>query len=157
MNRFRLLVAGMALPFIAQAAAPAPKPDLPAFELALIDMQGQKKVLGTLPGSVFAPRVSPDGTRVAFELADDSLPKQPDNRRLYVAELDKLDKRHPLQVTVTTTRNLAPVWSDESDGIAFLASGMLRTPFSGSVRMARYSPCTWWMEELPRAGTRAGC
>ena len=123
MNRFRLLVAGMGLSFIAHAAEPAPNPNPAGFELALIDMQGQKKVLGTLPGSVFAPRVSPDGTRVAFELADDSLPKQPDNRRLYVAELDKLDKRRPLQVTVTTTRNLAPVWSDESDGIAFLASG----------------------------------
>ncbi|HYP81401.1 MAG TPA: hypothetical protein VEQ17_14000, partial [Steroidobacteraceae bacterium] len=123
MNRFRLLVAGMALPFIAQAAAPAPKPDLPAFELALIDMQGQKKVLGTLPGSVFAPRISPDGTRVAFELADDTLPNQPENRRLYVAELDKLDKRRPLMVTVTTTRNLAPVWSADSEWIAFLATG----------------------------------
>jgi len=123
MNRFRLLVAGMALPVIAQAAAPAPKADLPAFELTLIDMQGQKKVLGTLPGSVFAPRISPDGTRVAFELADDTLPNQPDNRRLYVAELDKLDKRRPLMVTVTTTRNLAPVWSADSEWIAFLATG----------------------------------
>ena len=125
MNRLRLLVAGLALPFIAQAAAPAPRPpDLPAFELTLIDMQGQKKVLGTLPGSVFAPRISPDGTRVAFELADDTLPNQPENRRLYVADLDKLDKRRPLMVTVTTTRNLAPVWSADSEWIAFLATGV---------------------------------
>jgi len=123
MNRFRLLVAVMAVSGIAQAAEPVPAASPASFQLTLVDMQGQKKVLGTLPGSVFAPRVSPDGTRVAFELTDDTLPNQPDNRRLYVADLDKLDKRHPLMVTVTTTRNMAPVWSADGEMIAFLASG----------------------------------
>jgi Tol biopolymer transport system component len=119
MIRSGLLLAIAAFIGIAHAAAPAPAP--PAFELALVDMQGQKKVLGTLPASVFAPRLSPDGTRVAFELAEDGGP--PQNSRLYVAELDKLDKRRALQLTVTTARNLAPVWSADSDWIAFLALG----------------------------------
>lgn len=117
MIRVSWLAAGMALVGIAQSA----EPPRPGFELALVDMQGQKKVLGTLPASVFAPRISPDGTRVAFELAEDGGP--PQNSRLHVAELDKLDKRRPLQLTVTTARNLAPVWSADNDWIAFMATG----------------------------------
>jgi len=117
MIRVSWLAAGMALVGIAQSA----EPPRPGFELALVDMQGQKKVLGSLPASVFAPRVSPDGSRVAFELAEDGGPAQ--NSRLYVAELDKLDKRRPLQLTVTTARNMAPVWSADSDWVAFLATG----------------------------------
>lgn len=117
MIRVSWLAAGLAILGIAQAA----EPPRPGFELALVDMQGQKTVLGTLPASVFAPRISPDGTRVAFELAEEGGP--PDNSRLYVAELDKLDKRRPLQLTVTTARNLAPVWSADNDWIAFLATG----------------------------------
>src|SRR4051794_27026044 len=118
MSRFLLVAAGMTVVGMAHAAAPAPSPGpvapAPAvansgpasYQLALVDMQGQKKVLGTLPASVFAPRVSPDGKRVAFELADDAIVKsQPDNRRLFVAEMDKLDKRLALQVTPITTRN----------------------------------------------------
>src|SRR5690606_17705259 len=40
----------------------------PSYELALVDLDGRKEVLGHLPGTVFAPRVSPDGTRVAFDI-----------------------------------------------------------------------------------------
>ena len=36
------------------------------FELTLVDVDGTKKVLGQLPPSVYAPRISPDGKRVAF-------------------------------------------------------------------------------------------
>jgi eukaryotic-like serine/threonine-protein kinase len=129
MRNFQLLAA-LAIAGITQAAdlkpAPAPvsPPDPAAFQLALVDEQGQKTVLGTLPPSLFAPRVSPDGKRVAFELAEDGAPAgQPPNMRLYVADLNALDKRRALQYTLTSTRNIAPVWSPEGDFIVFLAQG----------------------------------
>lgn len=128
MNRFMLL-AGLVFVGMAHAAAPvpaaapAPAPAPPGYELTLVDMQGQKKVLGTLPPSVFAPRISPDGRRVAFELADPPAPNTPEFIRPYVAELDKLDKRRALQATLTAPRNYAPVWSADGDWIVFLASG----------------------------------
>jgi len=129
MSRIGLLAASMVLFTVAHGAEPparttpnaAPAPA--TFELALVDLQGQKKVLGTLPGSVFAPRLSPDGTRVAFELTEPPAAGQPQTRRLYVAELDQLDKRRALQLTITTTLNTAPVWSPDGDWIMFLASG----------------------------------
>jgi Tol biopolymer transport system component len=121
MKRLILLAAGMALIGIAQAGAPPPAP---GFELALVDMQGQKKVLGLLPGTVFAPRVSPDGKRVAFEQLDPPAgPGEPELQRLYVAELDKVDNRKAMQVTITARRNTAPVWSPDGDWLAFLATG----------------------------------
>jgi eukaryotic-like serine/threonine-protein kinase len=124
MNRIRLLAIGMAFMGIAQSAEQSPAPAPAAFQLALVDLQGQKKVLGTLPNSVFSPRLSPDGTKVVFELADVPIPANaPQVMRLYVAALDQLDKRRVLQQTVTATRNLAGVWSDDGDWIVFMASG----------------------------------
>ncbi len=118
MNRFRLLAAGMAFFGIAHAAAPNPA----SFELALVDMQGKKTVLGTVAG-VVAPRISPDGTRVAYEMADPTAPTGPQTVQLYVAQLNKLDQKKALQFTLTTVRNQYPVWSADSDWIAFVATG----------------------------------
>lgn len=129
MNRLQALI-GMAILGVGYAAEPppaAPKAAPPAptpFELALVDLQGQKKALGTLPDFVFAPRVSPDGTRVVFELADPrTAANQPQVLRLYVAPLDKLDNRRALQQPVTSSLNVAPVWSDDGEWIAFVAQG----------------------------------
>jgi eukaryotic-like serine/threonine-protein kinase len=120
MNRFKMLVAGMAFLGAVHAAEPNPT----AFEMTLVDMQGQKKVLGTVPGSVFSPRVSPEGRRVAFEQLDPPAgPGEPELLRLYVGELTALDKRRPMQETVSARRNLAPIWSPDGDWLAFLASG----------------------------------
>ncbi len=121
----RLLALVVAMTGIASAAeAPAPPPGPAAYQLALVTEQGVRTVLGTLPPSVFAPRVSPDGQQVAFELAEDGAAKgQPVNMRLYVAPLASPDKRRALQYTLTSTRNIAPVWSPEGDFIVFLAQG----------------------------------
>jgi Tol biopolymer transport system component len=120
MKRFRLLLSMLLLSGIGHAA----QPQQDAFQLTLVDMQGQKRILGTLPGTVFAPRVSPDGRKVAFELTDPPAgPNDPQLQRIYVAELDKLDQRRALPSTVITTRNLAPIWSPDGDWIAFLATG----------------------------------
>lgn len=120
MNRSMLLAAALAM----SAAAHAAEPDPGAVELALVDLAGQKKVLGTLPASVFAPRVSPDGRRVAFELAEPPTP--PDTTpgmRLQVAELDKVDKPRALPLTIIARRNMAPVWSPDGDWLVFTAMG----------------------------------
>ena len=93
-----------------------------AYDLALVDMQGMKKVLGSLPGAA-APRVSPNGKRVAFEQPDSTGVLGPQSLIIHVAELDKLDKRKPLQPTLTTIRNSNPVWSHDSDWVAFVATG----------------------------------
>lgn len=126
MNGFRLLAAMVAMAGIAHAAEqpPAAPPQPTAYHLALVTEQGQKTLLGTLPPSVFAPRVSPDGKQVAFELAEDGAAAgQPPNMRLQIAPLEAPDKRRALQYTLTSTRNIAPVWSPEGDFIAFLAQG----------------------------------
>lgn len=120
MIRLGLLCAIVALPGIASAAEPAPG----ATELALVDMTGQKQVLGTVPSTVFSPRVSPDGRRVVFELADGpQAAGAPASTRLFVADLRQIDQRRPLPLTLHSTRNLAAVWSPEGDHVVFMASG----------------------------------
>lgn len=120
MNRLKLLAAGIAFIGIAQGA----QPETTGFELALVDMQGQKKVLGTVPATAIAPRVSPDGTRVAFEQKDPPAgPGEPELTKIYVAPLADLEKRKGMQVTVIARQNIGAVWSPEGDRIAFLATG----------------------------------
>lgn len=117
MIRSKLAAAILSLLGVAHAAEPQP-----AFELALVDLRGGKQVLGTLPGSVFSPRLSPDGERVAFELSDG--PPAPNQvLQLHVARLDALEDRRALPLTVIAQRNLAPVWSPNGEWIAFMASG----------------------------------
>jgi Tol biopolymer transport system component len=82
-------------------------------QLVLMDLQGQKKVLGNLPDSVGAPRVSPDGKQVTFDLDD----------KVYVADLDNLDQRRALQQTIVEPRNLAPIWSHDELWVVFQGSG----------------------------------
>lgn len=118
MIRTGLLAVAMACCGAVRAAAP-PAPD---FDLALVDMQGQKKMIGTLPGSTFSPRVSPDGRRVAFEMVDPASGST-QALRIHVADLAALDKPRMLQATPISTRNLAPVWSDDGEYIAFVATG----------------------------------
>jgi Tol biopolymer transport system component len=121
MNRISLLAAGMVVVGVAHAAEPTPA--AAKYELALVDLQGQKKVLGVLPASVVAPRVAPDGKRVAFEMFNTPEPGEPQLTLIYVAELDKLDKKKAMQVTVISRVNTSPVWSADGDWIALRATG----------------------------------
>ena len=115
-----LVFSGVLLLAIDGAAALAQ--ETPAYELALVDLQGKKRVLGSLPASVFAPRVSPDGRQVAFELADAATAQAPAAVRLWVADIDHPDQRRSLPL-VGTGRNWAPVWSTDGLRLVFLVSG----------------------------------
>jgi eukaryotic-like serine/threonine-protein kinase len=121
MNRISLLAAGLA--FVGAVHAAEPTPVAPKYELALVDMQGQKKVLGTLPGSVVAPRVAPDGRRIAFEMFNTPEPGEPQLTLVYVADMQGLDKKKAMQVTVIARQNTSPVWSPDGDWLAFRATG----------------------------------
>jgi eukaryotic-like serine/threonine-protein kinase len=84
-----------------------------SLQLVLVDMQGQRKVLGALPDSVGAPRVAPDGKQVTFDITD----------KVYVADLDNLDQRRALQQTIVEPRNFAPIWSHDELWVVFQGSG----------------------------------
>lgn len=120
MHKALTLLACLAVVASGQAAEPAA-----GFELAVIDMQGRKQVLGTVPDTTFAPRVSPDGSQVAFEMTDAELTKEIGAQvvRVFVAELDKFDQPRGLQMTVIARTNMAPVWTPDGQWIAFLATG----------------------------------
>src|SRR5688572_25225206 len=89
------------------------------FELTLVDVDGTKKVLGQLPPTVYAPRISPDGTRVAFETRD---PSGPDGPRLWTAELSNIAGRRPLPLVVGPM-NWAPMWTADGERLVFIVSG----------------------------------
>ncbi len=119
MRRLALLAAGLAICAIGSAAEPKT-----GYELTLVDVQGHKKVLGTVPDSVVAPRVSPDGTRVAFEQTDPPVAKgAPSLTNVYVGELDAIDKRKIMRNTVIATKDISPVWAADSQWVAFVATG----------------------------------
>jgi Tol biopolymer transport system component len=92
---------------------------LAAFELALVDVDGTKNVLGQLPRTVYAPRISPDGTRVAFETRD---PSGPDGPRLWIAGLSNIAGRKALPL-VAGAINWAPMWTPDGQRLVFIVSG----------------------------------
>jgi Tol biopolymer transport system component len=89
------------------------------FELAIIDVDGTKRVMGQLPPTVYAPRVSSDGKRVAFETRD---PSGPDGPRLWIAELSNIAGRRPLAL-VAGPMNWAPMWTPDGERLVFIVSG----------------------------------
>jgi eukaryotic-like serine/threonine-protein kinase len=89
-----------------------------AFELALVELDGSKKVLGQLPPSVYAPRISPDGARIAFDTRDSS---DPDGPRLWIADLSNIAARRSLPPVVGQL-NLAPMWTPDGERVLFIVS-----------------------------------
>jgi Tol biopolymer transport system component len=89
------------------------------YDLTLVNLDGTSTVVGRLPASVYAPRVAPDGKRVAFETRD---PSGPDGARLWTADLSDLAARKPLPLVVGPV-NWAPMWSLDGQRLVFIVSG----------------------------------
>lgn len=91
---------------------------LTGFDLALVDVDGTTSVLGRLPPSVFAPRLSPDAKRIAFETRDRS---GPDGSRLWIADLSNVSARHPVASPVGPV-DWAPMWTLDGERLVFIVS-----------------------------------
>jgi len=91
----------------------------PGFDLTLFDLDGTSKVLGRLPATVYAPRVSPDASRIAFETRD---PAGPDGPRLWVADFSNLAGRRALSIA-PEPMNWAPMWSTDGERLIYIVSG----------------------------------
>jgi Tol biopolymer transport system component len=117
--------AGAGLPVATRAAA-AGSPAPAGYELALVDLRGRRQVLGVLPPSVFAPRVSPDGGKVVFELADEGSTGEGGTQppmSLWVADIDRLSGRRRLPRDAGVQRNWAAIWSADGERLIYQASG----------------------------------
>jgi len=114
--RMRILSFGLLLllaAFLATAQIPA------GFDLTMVDLDGTTKVLGRLPAAVYAPRVSPDGKRIAFETRD---PAGPDGQRLWIADLSDIAGRKPL-APMNGPMNWAPMWTPDGERLVYIVSG----------------------------------
>lgn len=107
----------VALAALATSAARGQAPA--AIDLALVDIDGTKRVVGQLPPSVYAPRISPDGRRVAFETRDTA---GPDGARLWTADLSNIAGRQPLPL-VAGAINRSPMWTPDGERFVFIVSG----------------------------------
>lgn len=117
----------LALPWLLAAALAAPAAHAQYtgeadFELTLVGLDGSREVVGRLPDMIFAPRVSPDGTRIAYDHYD--LSQAPDVyfSKVFVARLDDLENRYALP-EVDTLLNWAPFWTPDAERIVFISSG----------------------------------
>jgi Tol biopolymer transport system component len=90
--------------------------DAPYYELAAVTIDGKKQVLTRLPITIFAPRISPDGTQIAWEVMD----AETRTARITVAERDDLGNRYELPLHDGST-NWAPAWEPDGGRIVFLA------------------------------------
>ncbi len=115
MIRQALMILGVAA--IAGASHAQTPPS--GFELTLVGVDGSKTVLARLPPTVYAPRISPDGTRLAFETRD---PSGPDGPRLWTAALSNITARQPLPL-VAGAINWAPMWTIDAERLVFVVSG----------------------------------
>jgi serine/threonine-protein kinase len=78
-------------------------------QLTLVDREGRRTALGSVPGSTFAPRVSPDGRAVTFDTNDDG--------SIWVATLSDIASRRRL---TTEGRNRGPMWSGDGKRILYV-------------------------------------
>jgi eukaryotic-like serine/threonine-protein kinase len=91
------------------AALQAP-PIRPDFHLTLVDRDGRRILAGMVPGSTFAPRISPDGREVAFDTSDDGT--------IWIAKLPDLSSKRRL---TTEGRNRGAMWSGDGQRILYIA------------------------------------
>jgi Tol biopolymer transport system component len=84
-------------------------PVRPDYRLTLVDRDGRRTLVGMVPGSTFAPRISPDGRDVVFDTADDG--------SIWIAKLSDIASRRRL---TTGGRNRGPLWSGDGRRILYV-------------------------------------
>jgi eukaryotic-like serine/threonine-protein kinase len=83
--------------------------------LAVIDRQGRAEVLKTSPAAYSAPRVSPDGKRIAVAI-EDTLRK---GAHIWIYEMS--GSASIRQLTLEGQQNRFPVWTADGERVAFLS------------------------------------
>ena len=102
--RFALL---LPLPFLLLIAIGGrPQAQLRLF---LVDLDGYRTPVGSLPAATFAPRVSPDGKEVLFDTQDDG--------QVWIAKLSDVTSRRKVS---TGGSNRGPLWSDDGKRIFYI-------------------------------------
>jgi Tol biopolymer transport system component len=99
------LIVGAALVFAATVPVSFGQPR--QLSLVLVDRDGRKTPVGFLPANTFAPRISPDGKRVAYDTPNDG--------KVWIAELAQLSSPR----RVTTGQDYYPMWSPDGQQIVF--------------------------------------
>jgi Tol biopolymer transport system component len=85
--------------------------------LVLVDRDGHKTPAGFLPADTFAPRISPDGKRIAYDTFPDN-----EGSKVWIAELADLSSHRSAPRRATMLRNDAyPLWSADGNQIAFIS------------------------------------
>jgi Tol biopolymer transport system component len=117
LTRSSLAVCSLAVSWLAVgaaagvAAAQNPPSTPPPLRLMLVDRSGSMTSLGTLPGTTFAPRLSPDGRRIAYDTFDGGI---------WIADLSNVAAAR----RVITGR--FPMWSADGTRMFFAGSDGMR-------------------------------
>ena len=98
-----VLMAGIVL---SAAQLPSARPE---YRLTLVDREGRRALVGTVPGSTFAPRISPDGRDVVFDTNDDGV--------IWIAKMADIASRRRL---ATGGSNRGPIWSGDGRRILYI-------------------------------------
>ena len=77
--------------------------------MVLVDHEGHRTPVGTVPSSIFAPRVSPDGKEVLFDTQDDG--------QVWIAKLSDIASKRQLS---TGGSNRGPLWSGDGKRIFYI-------------------------------------
>lgn len=80
-----------------------------ALQLVLVDREGHRTPVGTIPGSTFAPRVSPDGTEVLLDTQNDG--------QVWIAKLSNVATKRQLS---TGGSNRGPLWSGDGKRVFYI-------------------------------------